>query len=174
VTTTPEGFEEWYRLVAVGADLGPDQPSSDDALRAWLQEVFRAHGPVAGDVVEVVFRLGQLALTERALAAVIGDLHRTTKWRPDVTVDDSDGAVRITIDGNVTTPSLSVAPYAVAAGFVEVAAYVQENVSDNAGAIWPVCSFHGFGLHPQINAGRAMWWCRPRDHPIAAIGELTS
>jgi hypothetical protein len=122
----------------------------------------------------VVFELGQLAFAERVLAVVLGDLHRTTPLRPDVTVDECNHAVRITINGNFTTPALSVAPYEVTAGFVEVAAYVQDNVCDDTGAIWPVCPFHGFGLHPQIDAGRAMWWCRPRDHPIAAIGELTS
>jgi hypothetical protein len=77
-----------------------------------------------------------------------------------------------TVNGSYTTPSMSAAPFDVAAGIVEVADYLQERVIDNAGPVWPVCPSHGFGLHPQVNVGRAMWWCRPLDHPVSVVGEL--
>jgi hypothetical protein len=172
VTDRAHEFEVWYRLVVADDDQPHDMPEPDQGLRAWLQALFQSHGPVSTEVVQVAFVLDQVALADRAVASVLGDLHRTSSFRPKVNVDDVDGSIRITVNGSYTTPSMSAAPFDVAAGIVEVADYLQEKVIDNAGPVWPVCPWHGFGLHPQVNVGRAMWWCRPLDHPVSVVGEL--
>ena len=45
---------------------------------------------------------------------------------------------------------------------VRLADDLQTLVSNNAGdPVWPVCTQHDFGLHPQLKDGRAIWMCRP-------------
>jgi hypothetical protein len=58
---------------------------------------------------------------------------------------------------------------------VAVADSLQTLVSNNAGdEVWPICPVHAFGLHPELVGLDAAWVCRPHDHVVALVGELSA
>jgi len=59
--------------------------------------------------------------------------------------------------------------------FVFVAGAVQTFVTWNVGdPVVPSCPTHNFGLHPEVVDGVGVWRCRPGDHVVAPIGDLTT
>jgi hypothetical protein len=75
-------------------------------LRRWLHASYDEHGPAAQDVVEVAFVLDQLRLAKDYVAIGLPDIERATMLRPVVKVDDCEGGVWISVNGNYTTPSV--------------------------------------------------------------------
>ena len=59
-----------------------------------------------------------------------------------------------------------------AEALVEVADAVFDLLADEDWQTPFVCPEHGFGLHPLLDDGRAVWWCRPPNHVVAEIGRL--
>jgi len=158
-------FERWFTATGWNHD--------DERVRAWFRAFFGRWGPVSADVVEVGWQLDQLASTGRAVDVVLADLYRSSPKRPIVVVDvDEWGSVRVTVDGSYTTPSVYAAPSDAAEVLREVAEYLQDQVLDNHGPVWPTCGRHEFGLHAELVDGRAVWRCRHGDHSVAEIGEL--
>jgi len=47
-------------------------------------------------------------------------------------------------------------------------------VVDGHFTCWPECRKHSVGLHPEVRDGHAVWWCRPGQHAVAAIGRMDS
>jgi hypothetical protein len=78
----------------------------------------------------------------------------------------SVGGVRVEVNGGYSEPSLLSTE--LTAAVVELAGYVQEWIAQDLG-MWPSCRQHGFGLHPRVEQGRAVWFC-PRAHVESAIG----
>ena len=105
---------------------------------------------------------------------MVGDLHRTTSKRPEVTVDGDQPTVRITVDGSYVTPSMWAHPFERARAFAEVADYVQDQLlpMSDADAVWPCCPAHGYGLLARVREGSACWWCDFGNHAVAVVGEL--
>jgi hypothetical protein len=98
-------------------------------------------------------------------------IHRRTPLRPAVVVDVwKENAIRISINGGSTTPSMfeSERPKA----FAEVADYFQEQLDQSGAGAWPVCDRHDLGLHAEVRDGVAVWWCRKFQHVVAPIGSL--
>lgn len=50
---------------------------------------------------------------------------------------------------------------------VEAAGYFQEQVDR---IWWPTGPDHDVGLHDEVRNFSPVWWCRVRDHALAAIG----
>jgi hypothetical protein len=105
---------------------------------------------------------------------VLDDVHRTTSLQPAVELEvDDDGFLRIRYrnpsgaggGGGLTEradPSL----------LVEIADWIQEQVTEDVFTAWPVCPTHDMGLHALEEADRAVWWCAFGDHEVAPIGRL--
>lgn len=105
---------------------------------------------------------------------MLADLYRTSDKRPHIDVDEYELRVRISVDGNYSTPSMMAFPFERAAAFAEVADYLQTELMDDEGPVWPTCGIHVYGLHAEVHADRAEWWCHPGDHLVAAVGDLTT
>lgn len=114
-----------------------------------------------------------LALARRCTEAVLRDLETTTGIAPTSAVDRDEwhGGVRIVIDGGYTAPSMTCTEPADA--LVEVADYIQSQLTYDLGFAWPVCGLHDLGLHARLHGGVPSWWC-PGDHIVAPIGGLSS
>lgn len=172
-----------------GADLGPWQPRQvrfgpdDDLVHAWQQlggtpsspavEWLRAlldrRGPLTSAEIGAAYRADCIELARSCVDVVRQDIRATTGTEPAITVDQLDGAVRISVDRGFSTPSTTGHPWEESQVLVEVASYLQSEIR----RAWPTCPAHGWGLHPTISAdGRAVWWCRPEGHAVSAIGSL--
>jgi hypothetical protein len=166
-------FEAWYE--SISPDLGDAWSESETrkrkaTLRAWLRDFYDTHGPVPDDVVAVAFILDQITLATENVAVVMPDIERTSGLRPVVEVDDYEGGVRISFNGGYTTPSVS--DWGNPDALAEVADYLQEHVMDALNAVWPTRADHDFGLHAEVEMGKATWWCAPGGHPVALVGPL--
>lgn len=140
------------------------------AFEEWLSRpTGEAEGPVTRDAAVTAGLEHQIVLANDAVTAVLADLERTTTYRPAMAVDRFEGAVRITVNGGYTTPSLWAVERAEA--FAEVADYFQDQVGQDIGC-WPVCERHSLGLHGEVHNGLAVWWCRRFQHSVAPIGDL--
>lgn len=171
--TEADGFDAWYD--SISPDLGDgwskrEKRERESWLRDWLRRFYISNGPANEEVVRAAFGLDQLALAEANVAIVMSDIERTTDLRPKVVVNDLDEAVCICFNGNYTSPSVFAwdNPEALA----EVADYLQEHVMEALWRTWPECPEHDFGLFPQVRQGEAVWWCRPQEHAVAAVGHL--
>jgi hypothetical protein len=165
----PPDFNGWYEAITSSGEVDPNRA---EPIRRWFLDLYLSQGPVTYEVSEAAFVLDQITLAEEAVAAVLADLHRTSDKRPHVVVDEYELSVRITVDGNYSTPSMMAFPFERAAAFAEVADYLQTEVVGNYGPVWPTCRSHDYGLHAEVHADRAEWWCRPNSHAVAAIGDL--
>lgn len=170
-------FEGWLDR------LGGTTPGSEDdnemvgdpvtgAELQWLRRLYDVRGPVEPDDAWSAFYTDLLALAGEAVAAVMGDLRRTTSHRPRVVVDLYLGTtVRISIDEGYTTPSMSSIDHATA--FVEVADYFQTELAYDL-RLWPQCERHNTGLHPEVRGDKGVWCCRLGKHDVGSIGHLPS
>jgi hypothetical protein len=165
----PEEFQAWFDTITRDAKV---DRAHAEGVRRWLLDLYRSQGPVTYDLVELAWLLDQIALAEEAVLAVVDDLHRTSRERPRIRVDDHEKRVRITVGGAYTTPSMDALPFERSAAFAEVASYIQEKVMGNYGPVWPTCHEHGYGLHAQVHDDRAEWWCLPSPHRVAEVGNL--
>ena len=135
-----------------------------------VRPVPRDHGPGDREQVERAFLGEEVELASRNVPVVMGDIERSTGRHPDVEVDRYLGSVRISFNGNFTTPSVS--EWENPDALVEVAAYLQEHMLDEVG-LWPVCPTHdGRVLIPEVAPGGAVWRCRSGGHDAAPIGQL--
>lgn len=104
--------------------------------------------------------------------------HRTNAaLRPHIQVSRLDGLLRILYrsvqDGPGSESSVNVYTEENLGVLVAVADHLQDEVSEELHAAWPVCAQHGFGAHAQVRQGSAVWWCRHSEHTVAQIGSLT-
>jgi hypothetical protein len=179
---SPPGFAGWLRSVTYNDDLPEkDQGEISPSNLRWLRRFFDVEGAVDRDVVSRAFLNHQVMLANEAVAAVLGDLHRTSAMLPTVVVDDYEGnGVRIRINDGYTAPSMweSERPEA----FVEIAQYFQDQLdladylqefADVQGC-WPLCGEHGTGLRAEVHDGTAVWRCYSGAHTVAPVGELGS
>lgn len=165
-------FDDWYRsIVEPGTDRGwpkVKKRQREVFLRRWFSDFFERYGPRPKDVVEATFVQDQVRLAAANVSIVMPDIERTSELRPTVDVDDYFNSVRITVNGNYTTPSLWAweNPEALA----QVAGYLPEQMIDSG--LWPLCPQHSQVLIPEVHGDTATWWCRTREHAVARIGEL--
>ena len=164
-------FEAWYRrILGTEADaISGEDRRTETYLRRWFWNFYEHHGEAAKDVAEAAFILDQLALAEQNVAVVVADITRTTASRPVIKVDDYLGAVRISFNGNSTTPSIST--WENPEALVDVSGYLQEHMLDDEG-MWPLSPRHGGILLPGVSGNDAAWHCRTGDHVVAPIGQL--
>ena len=161
-------FDEWLLRISFNPEAPADDPGEVSAAwRRWMRRFFDEHGAVTPEVVTKAAEAHQLALANEAASAVLADVYSVTSLRPTVVVDAHDHGIRIAIDGGYTSPSMWEVD--AAAAFSEVADYFQEQLGSEC---WPVCGQHHVGLHAEVRDGRAVWWCRVGNHPVARVGEL--
>lgn len=167
----PPGFQEWFQSVTSDPDAPTDDPGEvSPEHRRWLRRFFEAEGAASQEVTHRAFMSQFVALANEAVAAVLGDLHRTAPLRPRVVVDVwMEYGIRISIDDGYTAPSMWEIEQPEA--FAEVADYFQDQLGQTLGC-WPVCQEHDLGLHAEVHDGTAVWWCRRMQHSVARIGSL--
>lgn len=159
-------FETW--VASLGDDAG-----GDDGRRQWLLDFFMENGPQPERLVAMAWLLGQIQAAADAAVLVVRDVRSTTSREPLVLVDEFKDGVRITVDGGGSvTPAIWAGPHEQAQVLVEVADYIQSELMDNYGPVWPTCPEHGYGLHPELHEGLPCWRCRPGGHSVAPIGQL--
>jgi hypothetical protein len=100
-------------------------------------------------------------------------VHRTSPWRPGVTLSDKDGCIAITVEGH-TRGATTADPLDEPQILCEIADHIQEDLCESKTVVWPTCARHDVGLHAEVHDGQALWWCHFGDHPVAAIGALGS
>jgi len=165
------GFDDWVETLDI--DLGEGSGEEDSrrrraVLMRWLKSLYDSQGPLSKDLVEIAFVLDQISRAQDNSAVVLRDIERSGRRCPTIEVDDYCNAVRISIDGSYTTPS--VWEWENPEALVETAAYIQEQLMDED--VWPECPIHGQYLRPEARGGTAVWWCVTGDHPVAPVGEL--
>jgi hypothetical protein len=69
-------------------------------------------------------------------------------------------------------PSQSLDTFTPAEALVEVTDAVFDLLTDEEWQSPFVSPEHGFGRHPLLDDGRAVWWCAPPNHVVAEIGRL--
>jgi hypothetical protein len=164
----PEAFEAWYRTI-VGSDDVEDL-ECNHAMERWMRSLFAARGPVTTDEAEVAYRTHMLEVARADVEIVRRDVERTTEWRPTIEIDEYAETVRIALDSGWSTPAFDNCENPAA--LVEIADYLQDHVIHELQGAWPLCGAHGFGAHPELRDGTAVWWCRHPGHVVAEIGDL--
>jgi hypothetical protein len=166
-------FEAWFESLSV--DLGDAWSGAElrrriGALERGFRSFYDVHGPADRATVEQAFLLHLVALARDNVATVMPDVERTTKLRPIVEVDECAAAVRVSVNGSYTTPS--VEEWENPEALADLAGYIQEQVIDELNSTWPVCPDHGQVLIPEVHEGAAIWWCRSSEHQVAPVGDL--
>lgn len=164
---TSTDFESWFATSTEAA-------SSDrrTKLRPWFRALHDDHGPVTMEVALIAWALQQLDASELAVALVLADVHRTTKWQVEVELATFGNAVEITVEGHTRAPATDSDPWDQHAIVSDIAEIIQEDVTEWRSEVWPVCASHGVGAHAEVQAGRAVWWCRSGQHVVSEIGLL--
>ena len=162
-------FEEWVRPFRDEAAADNDR-SDLSTLIDWFRAVFDEAGPVNRDDLERRYEARQLELAGEAVRLVLRDAASTSDFDGDVRVDVEGGAIRISVDGSYTTPSMM--EFERAAAIAEVADYLQEHISEALWRAWPVCGSHDLGLRATARDGEPVWWCETGNHVVGAIGGL--
>ncbi|MGA5194305.1 hypothetical protein [Streptomyces exfoliatus] len=55
-----------------------------------------------------------------------------------------------------------------------LATMIQESLLESTRQVWPVCPWHGLGVHGSGRDGTAVWWCAgDGGHVLAPVGELS-
>ena len=166
-------FEAWFDSISPelgDAWSGAELHRRSAALRRWFHSFYEQHGPADRPSVERAFLLDLVELTRQNVRIVMPEVERTTKLRPTVEVEEFQEAVRVSVDGSYTTPS--VKEWENPEALVDLAGYIQEQVIDELNSAWPVCPKHGQVLIPEVHNGVGTWWCRPEDHAVCEIGQL--
>jgi hypothetical protein len=164
VTTGEEGA--WLEELR-GDD--PDMAIGYDWME-WLHEVYMTRGPLAPSIVEALAQEEALKRAQEAAALVAEDVTATLASPIDITATIEAERVRVIVNGEVASGAglMSFGPSEL---LVEVADAAQQMIMDDY-RVWPECSQHNAGLHPELDDGQAMWVCRSGRHVIAPIGEL--
>ncbi len=119
---------------------------------------------------------GLLATLEQALELLRADVAATGLTGPvTLSVKDWNGHAYTEFrgcygSGGGIGPETARDPVAALAA---VADDLQDAIMDTVWAVWPVCPEHSLGGNARVREGRAVWWCRGRDHVIAPVGQLT-
>lgn len=171
-----ESFADWLRSL-----MGPEGESARSerdrvALEDWFGDVYDAEGPVSREAADARFAIRLDELARASAAKVLADVERTTVLRPLITIEVDGGTVRIEYrssggSGGYQTPSMSAIDPVEA--LAEVADYLQEFVTEDLGAVWPTCTEHDAGLHPEVRDDDAVWWCLVGQHLVGAVGSLS-
>lgn len=164
---TVTDFESWFASLTEAA-------SSDrqTTLRPWFRALHDDHGPVTMELALIAWALQQLETSELAVALVLADIHRSTKWQVEVKLATFGNAVEITVEGHTRAPATNSDPWDQHAIVRDIAEIIQEDVTEWHSEVWPVCASHGVGVHAELQAGRAVWWCRSGEHAVSEIGLL--
>ena len=162
-----EEFEAWFASLTQGVSA---ERSAE--IRPWFASLHQQHGAVTNEVASTAWALERLDVAELAVALVTADLQRTTAWQADVALSTFSDAVEITVDGHARAPATSADPWDRPTIICDIAEIIQEDVSESHAEVWPVCARHDVGLHAEVQAGRAAWWCPSGAHVLADIGLL--
>jgi hypothetical protein len=141
-------------------------------MRPWFLALHEKHGPVTREVASGAWALQQLDASELGVALTLADMTRTTTWQPEVNLNTAVDAVEITVEGHTRAPATMADPWDQHAVVCDIAEIIQEDVSERQMEVWPICAGHGVGLHAEVQAGRAVWWCRSGEHVVSEIGLL--
>ena len=114
------------------------------------------------------------AVAVAALRAVLDDAERVRGVRPwmEVVYDRGLRIAYLRALFIAEEPTQGLDALNPAEALVEVADAVFDLLADEDWQVPFVCPEHGFGLHPLLDDGRAVWWCRPPNHVVAEIGRL--
>lgn len=160
-------FETWF------ADLTAQVTAERRALvRPWFASLHAQHGPVTSAGASIAWALALLDVAKLAMALTLADAQRTTGWQPQVELSTLDNAVGITVEGHTRVPATTADPWDQAMIVRDIAEIIQEDVSEWNSEGWPTCDLHGVGLHAEVQARRAVWWCRKGEHVVSEIGML--
>jgi hypothetical protein len=170
-------YSTWACRACISVGRVENPPDWWDESQYWPVELIRAGGipdwwdghPNDWPTARIQI-LERVALGRANVEIVRGDIMRTTSQNPDIEVDSYMDGVRIAFNGGYTTPSVfaDANPQALA----ETADYLQAQLTDDMGAVWPLCFVHEVGVHAEVHDGVAVWWCRVGDHLRAPVGEL--
>jgi hypothetical protein len=143
----------------------------------WLHELFISRGAVGGSQLVTLARTAQLEVAPTACRRVEVDVARTTGQAVTVAVvrdEQYGGLFRIACDGEFSVHDSSgffaVGPEEAAH---EVSVTVQDILLERWWRVWPACTQHDAGLHPDFIDAGAVWLCRPGRH-YTPVGELPS
>ena len=148
-------------------DPGVRPPGAD----RFLTGVFTRRGPIS--VQELAVEADRVTddLARTAVDLVLHDLHTTTDARPVVEIrHDLEYGLIVSYNGGYTTPAFTSMQNPEAT--VEIADYLQAEISEDIWTVWPTCPTHGRGLHAAASGGEAAWVCRADGHQVAVIGQL--
>jgi hypothetical protein len=160
-------FETWFDLF-----LRESTPDRRIKLEPWFRSLYERHGAVTQDFVLTAWNLDVLAAVESAVALVVRDVHRTTTWRPNVTLSDLDGgALAVTVEGH-TRGATTADPMDEQEIIQEIADDIQEDLCESHLEVWPICPSHRVGLHAKALHETTVWWCQLGVHRVATIGDL--
>jgi len=124
---------------------------------------------------DALIRRNQRLAAEPALEAVLDDVERVRGVRPSLEVVFSHHRLRVAHPQDrhpLEEPTQGLDATNVTDALVEVADAVFALLADDDMAVTFECPEHGFGLHPRLVDGQAVWWCEPPGHVAAEIGQL--
>lgn len=160
----------------VPRDLGDASLGSHDWTE-WLYELFISQGAVAGSELKTLARTAQLEVAATACRRVESDVKETTGEAVTVAVvrdEDYAGLLRITCDGEKSVhDSSGFFSIGLEEATCEIADTVQDILLERSWKVWPTCTQHDAGLHPDFIDGGAVWLCRSGRH-YTPVGELPS
>ena len=160
--------EQWLREVVV-----PEFGAVDgDDWGDWLHQVFTTQGAVRGPDLRRLASAAQREAAETASRRVAADVARTTGHTVAIGVVVRGHNMRIACDGEFSNDDsggfFSIGEEEAAC---EVADTVQDILLERLWKVWPTCTRHDAGLHPDFIDGGAVWLCRPGRH-YTPVGDL--
>ncbi len=147
----------------------------DTVALTFFQKVFAERGALTGEALWTLAAQHQLELAKRAAAAVTSDIRATTA--------DKEVEIEPVLEGSVVRIKCNGAfdehdggrmfAFDLDRAMVEVAETVQDLLTEQWWAVWPLCPEHGdHGLCPEPSKPVASWSCRIGPHTVGAVGGL--
>lgn len=141
---------------------------------AFFKEVFAQHGALTGEALWTLAAKHQFDLAKRAAEAVAKDIRATADKEVEIEPVQDGSVVRIKVNGEFDAHDGGrLFAFDLDRALVEVAETVQDLLTEQWWAVWPLCPEHGdHGLCPEPSKPVASWSCRIGPHTVGAVGAL--
>lgn len=166
-------MEAWLSDTVM-ADFGP-AVGYDQVATTYFRELWTEQGPLTGEALWLAAADHQLRLAADAVLCVLADLAATLPER-QVHIQPvlCGSVVRISVDGRYSSHDGGrLVAFGADQALLEVAATVQDLLTEAFWMVWPECPAHARGLLAEAGSPPT-WACRAGNHTLGVIGGLSA
>ncbi|MGQ0626085.1 MAG: hypothetical protein ACT4PP_15735 [Sporichthyaceae bacterium] len=164
-------MEAWLSATVM-TDFGP-AVGYDPLAQEYFRRLWAEQGPLTGEDLWLAAAQHQLELAADAVIAVLADLSATLPER-SVHIEPvlCGSVVRVSVDGRFSSHDGGrLVAFGADQALHEVAATVQDLLTEAFWMVWPECPAHARGLLAEAGSPPA-WVCRAGNHTLGVIGGL--